>query len=171
MGESGTKFHAERLILERDGATRMFFGSHHHTIDEKGRLTLPAKWRSELAGGVVVTRGLDDCLFIFPKAKFEAIADEIDRQGIELGDARVWARYFFGMAADTETDKQGRVLIPQNLRDFAQLNGEVVVVGVASRIEVWCPDKYRGTNAKIESDASATAERLGQILRAVARAK
>jgi MraZ protein len=145
----------------------MFFGSHRHSIDEKGRLTLPAKWRSELAGGVVVTRGLDDCLFVFPKSKFEAIAAEIDQQRIEIGDVRAWARYFFGMAADAEIDRQGRVLIPQNLREFAQLKGEVIVVGVASRIEVWNPECYHGTSARIESDAPAVAERLGQILRAV----
>src|SRR5512142_3285489 len=104
----------------------MFFGSHQHTIDDKGRLTLPAKWRSELAGGVVVTRGLDDCLFVFPKPKFEAIAAEIDQQRVELGEVRAWARYFFGEAADAEIDRQGRVLIPQTLREFAQLKGEVI---------------------------------------------
>src|SRR5512142_3110141 len=135
----------------------MFFGSHHHTIDEKGRLTLPAKWRSELAGGVVVTRGLDECLFIFPKAKFEAIAAEIDEQGIALADARAWARYFLGMAADAETDKQGRVLLPQNLRDFAGLDGEVIVIGVVSRVEVWQPERYKQANTKIESDVHAVA--------------
>ncbi|HEX9077513.1 MAG TPA: division/cell wall cluster transcriptional repressor MraZ [Anaerolineae bacterium] len=146
----------------------MFFGSHQHTIDDKGRLTLPAKWRSELAGGVVVTRGLDDCLFIFPKSKFQAIAEEIDRQGIELGDARSWARYFLGMAADAESDKQGRILLPQNLRDFAGLDGEVVVVGVVSRVEVWSPERHKQANAKIESDVSAVAERMGQIMKRAA---
>ncbi|MBI4786602.1 MAG: division/cell wall cluster transcriptional repressor MraZ [Chloroflexi bacterium] len=149
----------------------MFFGSHQHTIDDKGRLTLPAKWRSELAGGVVVTRGMDDCLFIFPKPKFEAIAVEIDEQGIVLADMRAWSRYFLGMAADAESDKQGRILIPQNLRDFAKLDGEVVVVGVVSRIEVWNPARHKETNAKIESDVVAVAERLGQVMkRAAAKA-
>jgi MraZ protein len=147
---------------------RMFFGSHQHTIDDKGRLTLPAKWRSELAGGVVVTRGLDDCLFIFQKAKFEAVAAELDEQGIELRDARDWTRYFLGMAVDAESDKQGRILIPQNLRDFAKLDGEVVVVGVVSRIEVWNPEKHRAANAKIESDVSAVAERMGQVMKSAA---
>lgn len=146
----------------------MFFGSHQHTIDDKGRLTLPAKWRSELAAGVVVTRGLDDCLFVFPKEKFEAIAREMDLQGIELADARSWARYFLGMAADAETDKQGRVLIPQNLRDFAHLDGEVVVVGVVSRIEVWSPERYKKANARTEQDVAAVAERMGQIMKRAA---
>lgn len=145
----------------------MFFGTFQHTIDEKGRLTLPARWRSELAGGVVVTRGLDDCLFVFPKDKFDAIAKEIDLHGLELADSRAWARYFLGLAADAEADKQGRVLIPQNLRDFAKLDGEVIVVGVASRIEVWSPQRHQETNAKIESDAPALAERIGQIIRRV----
>ncbi|MCL5951331.1 MAG: division/cell wall cluster transcriptional repressor MraZ [Chloroflexi bacterium] len=147
----------------------MFFGNHQHTIDDKGRLTLPAKWRSELAGGVVVTRGLEDCLFIFPKTKFEAIAMEIDEQGIELGDAREWARYFLGMASDAEIDRQGRILIPQSLREFASLDGDVVVLGLANRIEVWEPKRYQQANQRIVSDAPAVAERMGQILRRVAR--
>lgn len=146
----------------------MFFGTYQHTIDEKGRLTLPARWRSELAAGVFVTRGLDDCLFVFPKDKFEAIAKEIDLQGIELADSRSFARYFLGMASDAETDKQGRVLIPQNLRTFAKLDGEVMVVGVASRIEVWNPIRHQEINAKVEADASAVAERMGQIIKRVA---
>ncbi len=167
MGQSGDLSLRERPVHNpgRDG--KMFFGSHRHSIDDKGRLTLPAKWRSELAGGVVVTRGLDDCLFVFPKAKFEAIASEIDQQRIELGDVRSWARYFFGKAADAEIDRQGRILIPQNLREFAQLKGEVIVVGVASRIEVWDPECYQGTSARIESDSSAVAERFAQFLHAV----
>ncbi len=150
----------------------MFFGWHQHTIDDKGRLALPAKWRSELAGGVVVTRGLDNCLFVFPKDKFEAMAQEIDGQGITLADARAWARYILGNAADVEPDKQGRVLIPQNLREFAALDGEVTVLGVMSRIEVWNPQRYKEANDHIEADASAVAERMGQMMqRAAERAR
>ncbi len=147
----------------------MFFGSHQHTIDDKGRLTLPAKWRSELAEGVVVTRGLDNCLFIFPTAKFRAMALEIDAQGIALKDARAWARYFLGNAADVEPDKQGRVLIPQTLRDFAGLDGEVVVVGVMSRIEVWNPQRHKEASERIEADATAVAERMGQLVQPAPR--
>ncbi len=142
----------------------MFIGSHQHTIDDKGRLTLPAKWRSELAGGVVVTRGLDCCLFLFPKDRFQSMAQEIDEQGITLADARAWARYILGNAADAEPDKQGRVLIPQNLRDYAGLSGEVTVLGVMSRIEVWNPERYKQANDRIEADANAVAERMGQMM-------
>lgn len=147
----------------------MFLGSHQHTIDDKGRLTLPAKWRAELVSGVVVTRGLENCLFIFPQNKFEAIAHEIDEAGIELEDARYWARYLAAMAEQVEVDKQGRILIPQNLRDFAHLDGDVMVVGVMSRIEVWSPQAHQENNSKVESDAALVAERMGQMMKRVAR--
>jgi MraZ protein len=142
----------------------MFLGHNQHAIDEKGRLTLPAKWRAELVSGVVVTRGLDDCLFVFPQTKFESIAAEIDQAGIELSDAREWARYIAGMAEQVEVDKQGRILIPENLRQFAHLNGDAVVLGVVSRIEIWKPEKYQERNQAIESNASVVAERMGQMM-------
>lgn len=146
----------------------MFLGSNNHSIDDKGRLTLPAKWRAELASGVVVTRGLDDCLFVFPQSKFESIAAEIDQAGIEFADARAWARYIAGMAEQIEVDKQGRILIPDNLRGFANLNGEVVVLGVVSRIEIWNPTKFKENNTTIESNAPVVAERMGQIMKRAA---
>ncbi len=149
----------------RRATMAMFFGEHQHTLDEKGRLTLPARWRSVLAGGVVLTRGLDRCLFIFPKAKFEAIAAEIDAQGLELNDARTWARYFLGMAVDLEVDRQGRILIPENLRKFAGVDGNVVCVGVVSRLEVWNPKRYHSANRLVESDPNVVAERIGKLLR------
>ncbi|MBI5303120.1 MAG: division/cell wall cluster transcriptional repressor MraZ [Chloroflexi bacterium] len=147
----------------------MFLGLNHHTIDDKGRLTLPAKWRAELASGVVVTRGLDECLFVFPQAKFESIAAEIDQAGIEFADARAWARYLAGMAEQIEVDKQGRILLPENLRQFAKLNGEVVVLGVVSRIEIWNPAKYRENNLSVESNAAVVAERMGHIMHRAAQ--
>ena len=149
----------------------MFLGLNQHTIDDKGRLTLPAKWRAELASGVVVTRGLDECLFVFPQSKFESIAAEIDQTGIEFADARAWARYLAGMAEQIEVDKQGRILIPDNLRQFAKLNGEVVVLGVVSRIEIWSPAKYQANNESVESNAIVVAERMGQVMRRAAQSK
>lgn len=150
----------------------MFLNTHYHTIDDKGRLTVPAKWRAELeSSGVVVTRGVDECLFILPLPKFQAIAQLIDAQGLESADAREWSRYFFGMAEQAEIDKQGRILIPQQLRAFASLDGDVVVIGAYSRIEVWNPDKHRENNSKTESDAPAVAERMNAMMRAAAAAK
>lgn len=142
----------------------MFLGSHEHTIDNKGRLTLPAKWRGDLASGVVVTRGLEQCLFIFPQTKFQEIASEIDRQGILLPEARAWARYISGESEAAEVDGQGRILISQRLRNYAGLNGNVVVVGLLSRIEVWSPAKYQAINQQVESDAATVSEKMGQLM-------
>ena len=143
----------------------MFVGTYQHTIDDKGRLTLPAKWRSELAGGVVVTRGVDKCLYILPRSKFEAMAKEIDEQGLERSDARAWSRHFTGKATDVDADKQGRIIIPPNLREFAGLDGDVTVVGVVSRIEVWDPKRHKDAEEKIESDVENVAERIGAMMR------
>lgn len=150
----------------------MFLNTHYHTIDDKGRLTVPAKWRDELeSSGVVVTRGVDECIFILPQPKFQAIAELIDAQGLESSDAREWSRYFFGMAEQAEIDKQGRILIPQQLRAFASLDGDVVVIGVYSRIEVWNPEKYQAINSKNESNAPAVAERMSAMMHAAAAVK
>jgi MraZ protein len=143
----------------------LFLGSHQHSIDEKGRLTLPSKWRAELAGGVVVTRGLDGCLFIFPQAKFEQMAQAIDAQGFESADARDWERYIFGMAEQVDIDKQGRILIPQNLRSHFKLQSDVVVVGLNTRIEVWEPAKYIAMTERVESDPAVVAERMRVMMR------
>ena len=142
----------------------MFLGSHQHNIDTKGRLTLPSKWRSELSPNVVVSRGLEGCLFIFPYAKFEEIARDIDRQGIALPEVRAWARYLGGESEAVEIDGQGRILIPQHLREYGGLNGNAVVVGLMSRIEVWSPEKYRAINAELEANAAVISEKMGQLL-------
>jgi MraZ protein len=146
----------------------MFIGATNNTIDEKGRLTLSAKWRSELASGVVITRGFDKCLFIFPQAKFETMAREIEEQGMALADVRSFARHLSAMAELAEPDKQGRIIIPQNLREFAGLNGEVVVIGVVNRLEVWNPKQYKELNEQVEASADMVAERYGQIMRKAA---
>jgi MraZ protein len=143
----------------------MLLGTAHHTIDEKGRLTLSTKWRSELESRVVVTRGLDKCLFILPESKFEHIAREIEAQGVAKADVRGFSRLVAAMAEIVEPDKQGRIIIPQNLREFAGLDGNVVVIGVLNHLEVWNPDAYKEVNAKVEADAEAVAERYDQIIR------
>ncbi len=147
----------------------MFVGTTQNSIDEKGRLTLSAKWRSELASGVVITRGFDKCLFIFPQSKYETMAHEIEEQGMALADVRTFARHLAALAEQAEPDKQGRIIIPQNLREFAGLDGEVVVIGVVNRLEVWNPEKYKEVNKQVEANADAVAERYGQIMKNAAQ--
>lgn len=145
----------------------MFLGEYNHTIDDKGRLTLPAKWRDELEEGVVVTRGLDLCLFVFTRAKFKEFADELERAGFTQADARQFSRFLMAKAMDDRPDKQGRIILPPGLREFGGLNGEALIIGSNNRIEVWNPKRYADLNAHLESNIQDVAERMGAILERV----
>ncbi len=142
----------------------MFLGEYTHTLDEKGRLTLPARWREQLGLSVVITRGLDQCLFVYPADKFESIAREVDLLGFSKSDARALSRHLFAKAIDVEPDKQGRIIISPALREFAGIENEAVIVGVNNRIEVWNPQRYAQADAAIEADMSAVSERMGDVL-------
>jgi len=131
----------------------MFLGEFSHTIDDKGRLTLPSKFRALLAGGCVVTRGIDQCLFVFPLDEWQNLAQKVS--SLPLGDAqaREFRRLLFSGASDDVPDKQGRVLIPQYLREYAGLNGEVVVAGLYTHIEIWSPSAWSEARKGFESGA------------------
>lgn len=143
---------------------RVFLGTFQHTVDDKGRLTLPAKWRDELESDLVITYGLDECLFVFAQSRFKTIAEKVAAQGFESPNARDWSRYLLGNAETIELDKQGRVLISQNLRSRFALNGEVVVVGLFDRIEIWEPKKHQAMHARIMAEPSAIAERWREMM-------
>lgn len=142
----------------------MFLGEYSHTLDDKGRLTLPARWREELAEGIVITRGLDPCLLIFPASRFENIARTMDRLGYNKSDARALSRYLFAKAIDDTPDKQGRVIIPTSLREFAGINGDALIVGVNNWIEVWNAHRYNDANSRLESNVGEASERMGDVL-------
>ncbi len=139
----------------------MLLGEYEHTIDEKNRLTLPARFRKELEGGVVVTRGLDGCLYGFPSADWEqsvrARLSELDPLSQE---ARLMRRYFYSGATEAEPDKQGRVMIPSALLQHAKLGREVVVAGVDDHLEIWDRATWRAHLTEIEGSAENVAERL-----------
>jgi len=141
----------------------VFLGEFSHTIDDKGRLTLPAKFRSDLGQGVVVTRGIDKCLFIFTLDEFQRIADKVGELPMTQADGREFSRHFFSGASDIEVDKQGRVLIPQNLRDYAGLDGEVIVAGVNKRIEVWDVIAWQQVRADFENKATGNADQWARL--------
>lgn len=145
----------------------MFLGEYSHNIDEKGRLTLPARWREELGQRVVVTRGMEPCLFVFPAAKFETFLNEINTVGMTASDARGLSRFFSSKATDDELDKQGRVSLPQTLRDFANLNGEVMVVGNFDHIELWMPSRYEHVDADLVKNVPDMSERVNQALQKI----
>ncbi len=139
----------------------MFFGEYEHSIDDKSRLTLPAKFRDALANGVVLTRGLDTCLVVFARTEWQKLADErlapLDPFAPETRDLM---RFFFGAAADAELDKQGRVLVPPALVGYAKLGREVVVTGVRDHLEIWDRTSWAAQVTKVEGSADDVAERL-----------
>ena len=135
----------------------MLVGTFTHSVDEKGRLTLPAKFRDALCHGVVVTRGIDHCLLVYPHTVFETLAPRIT--DLPLAEHNV-KRHFFANAANDIPDRQGRVLIPQHLREYAGLKGETVITGLWDHLEVWHPDRWAAVNA--QGDPETLAEHLRQ---------
>ena len=139
----------------------MLLGAHDHTIDDKNRLTLPAKFRQAFADGVVVTRGLDGCLYAYRRPDWARLVEsrlaEVDPLRAE---GRRLERFFYSGATETELDKQGRVMIPRELIDHAKLGREVVVAGVNDRLEIWDRAAWRKELAEVEGSAEDVAERL-----------
>ena len=141
----------------------MFLGNYEHTIDDKGRLTIPSKFREELEGGVVVTRGLDGCLWAFSRSEWEILAEKISGLPTTNQAARNFARLMFSNASDSIPDRQGRVLIPQSLRDYAGLDPDTLLIGVMNRVEIWNPAKWSEVAAKVEEDQEAIAAQLEDL--------
>lgn len=133
----------------------MFLGTHTPRLDEKGRLFLPAKYRDELAEGLVITRGQERCLAVWPRATFEAMAERMASAPPTHKGARDYARMFFAGAFDQVPDKQGRVTVPQQLREYAGLRRDVVVVGMNSRLEVWDAEAWQAYTAQQEEAFAA----------------
>jgi len=115
----------------------MFLGTHTPRLDDKGRLILPAKFRDELAGGVVITKGQERCLYVFPMPEFQRIAGQLREAPVTNKAARAYGRVFFASAHDEVPDKQGRVTIPAHLREYAALERDLVVIGASTRVEIW----------------------------------
>ncbi len=115
----------------------MFIGEYQHTLDAKGRIFIPSKFRDELGDTFFVTLGLDNCLFIFPQEEFDRLKAKLDATSIANKDARAFTRFFFSKACECEMDKQGRIMLPNNLREYAGLSKDVTIVGVSNRAEIW----------------------------------
>lgn len=128
----------------------MFLGEYVHTIDEKGRLTIPARFRADLTAGLVVTCGIDRCLVIYPVEEWDRLAEKVSALPMTDRRARAFRRLVFSNASDVVPDKQGRVLIPPRLREYGNLDGEVVVTGLNTYIEVWNPDSWGEERGRVE---------------------
>ncbi len=141
----------------------MFIGEYTHNIDDKGRLAIPAKFREELGHGAVVTRGLDNCLFIYTVDEWKKLAEKLAALPISKANTRAFARLMLAGAMDCEVDKQGRVILPEYLRKFAKMKKKVVVAGLLNRLEVWDEATWNKYKTTTEKDSADIAEALGEL--------
>ena len=138
----------------------MFLGTHSPKLDDKGRVILPAKFRNELAEGIVVTRGQENCLYVFSAAEFNDLHEKIRQAPVTNEEARRYLRVFLSGATDETPDKQGRVLLPQLLRDYANLSKELVIIGVGARAEIWDAQTWNSYLESNEEGFSSQAEEV-----------
>lgn len=124
----------------------MFMGEYNHTVDAKGRLIVPSRFREQLGDEFVVTKGLDGCLFVYDNAEWKALEEKLNALPLTSVNARKFSRFFLAGATTCEVDKQGRILLPAVLREFARIDKDAVLVGVGSRIEIWSRDNWNQSN-------------------------
>lgn len=141
----------------------MFIGEYSHIIDDKGRLAVPAKWRGDFLNGIVVTRGLDGCLFLYSRQEWEVLAQKLAALPLSQKQSRAFARLMLAGAWDTEADSQGRIMIPEYLRTFAKLGKHVTVAGLYNRVEIWDEDAWQVYRTQTESESEAIAESMGAL--------
>ncbi|MDD5547349.1 MAG: division/cell wall cluster transcriptional repressor MraZ [Candidatus Pacebacteria bacterium] len=141
----------------------MFIGEFQHNIDVKGRVAVPAKFRQQLGTGAIITRGLDGCLFVYTAKEWELLAEKIKSMSLLKSDARAFARLMFAGAVDVDIDSQGRILVPEYLRKYANLNKETFITGLFNRFEIWDKENWKKYKSKTESSSDDIAEKLGEL--------
>ena len=151
----------------------MFIGEYTHNLDSKGRMAVPAKFRKGLTGGAIITRGLDRCLFVFNKSEWDTLAKKLIALPLAQANSRAFVRLMLAGAADAEIDQQGRILIPDYLREYADLSAkggsasggkkQAVVAGLYNRLEIWDVNSWKQYKAKTESASDEIAEKMGEF--------
>ncbi|OGH64966.1 MAG: cell division/cell wall cluster transcriptional repressor MraZ [Candidatus Magasanikbacteria bacterium RIFCSPHIGHO2_01_FULL_41_23] len=141
----------------------MFIGEYSHSLDDKGRLSVPKKFRNALAKGAFVTRGLDNCLFLYTKVEWAKLAEKLANLPFAQANTRAFARLMLAGAMDVEVDKQGRIILPEYLRSYATLKKDVVVAGLYNRLELWDAGKWSEYTKRTEAESTTIAEQMGQL--------
>ena len=141
----------------------MFIGEYEHTLDEKKRVSLPKQFRAALGRNMVMTRGLDNCLFVYPMHGWKKVASKLEQLSFAQADTRGFNRFILSGAAEVQADSAGRILIPEHQKSFANLKKTVVFAGVSDRVEIWDRAAWHTYKGKIEKQADALAEKLGEI--------
>jgi MraZ protein len=141
----------------------MFIGQFEHAIDQKNRIAVPVKFRRAISGGAVITKGLDGCIFLFTKEKFQKMAQSIGQLPLTRSSARLYARLILAGASDVEFDKQGRIILPGYLKEYAKIKRNATIVGVYDRVEIWDKGAWSKSIEKIENKAGGIAEGLSDL--------
>ncbi len=141
----------------------MLLGEYRHNVDVKGRVSVPSKFREDLGQSFVVTKGLDNCLFMYSKTEWETFENKLKQLPLTNQDARSFMRFFFAGATECEVDKQGRINIPQVLREYANITKDVVIVGVATRAEIWDSQNWKNYTASDSLDVSKIASQMSSL--------
>ena len=159
MGNSGIKWGTKLRV----GEIKLLLGEYRFNLDDKGRITIPSKFRKNFKDGIVVTKGFENCLFVFTNTDWQDFSTQIKNLKTLKKDARLLSRFIFGGAAEDAPDKQGRVMLPQNLREWAGISKEVVIIGVGNRLEVWSKGNWQKTEKQAAESFSDIAEELADL--------
>jgi len=141
----------------------MFIGEYRHNLDQKGRIAVPSKFRINLKDGAVVTRGLDECLFLYSKKEWQKLAEKLANLPVGRANSRAFSRLMLGGAMEVNIDKQGRIILPDYLRSYAGIRKKVVVAGLYSRVEIWDEEKWEEFKVEAEKSSSEIAETMGEL--------
>ncbi len=141
----------------------MLIGEYKYNLDQKNRLLIPAKFRSKFGGEAILTRGIDKCLFLFPKDEWEKVVEKLLKLPLSQANSRAFTRLILSGAHQVEIDNQGRILIPENLKNYANLSKRVVIVGLYSRLEIWDEKTWEEYKKESESQAQDISEKLSEL--------
>jgi MraZ protein len=141
----------------------MLIGEYRHTLDDKNRMSLPAKFRKEMGKKIIITRGLDRCLFVYPVGEWKKFSDKLAGLSIGSSEGRAFSRALLGGATETDVDASGRVLVPDHLKNYAGLATKVVVAGIHNRIELWNEESWNTYTSQVEGEANQLAQKLADI--------
>lgn len=141
----------------------MFIGEYQHNLDNKGRIIIPSKLRDGLGDNFIMTKGLDNCLFVYPKSEWSILEEKLKSLPLTSRDARAFVRFFFSGATECELDKQGRILIPANLRSHSKLEREAVIIGVGTRVEIWSKEEWDIYNEDDSLSYESIAEKMAEL--------
>lgn len=162
MSSSGAKW-SEVVKSDIKCGEYMFIGEYQHTLDPKNRVIMPAKFREKLGDSFVMTKGMDNCLFIYANDEWSNVEEKLKSLPMTNKDARAFVRFFFAGASECDLDKQGRMVMPTHLKEYAKIDKDLVIIGVSTRIEIWSREEWNKFNSDANISYEDVAEKMSQL--------